>query len=74
VPFEFFKGFPSEFDTPVVDLLMPVEGGVEVPMRVCTREGQLRLLIYSPEGSVAWDYPLHDVSQGLERAADLLSQ
>jgi len=78
LPFEIFKGFPSDFDGPVIDLLWPStdEAGsaVEVPMRVYSKDGQRRVLIYAAEGSLSFDYPLEDVARGLERAAAALGQ
>lgn len=77
MPFDIFKAFPSDFDEPVIDLLWPVAGeprsGVEVPMRVYSKDGQLHVLIYAADGSLSFDYPLDDVTDGLERAAASLA-
>lgn len=71
--FSIFKAFPTDRDDPVVELWMEETPGVtEIPMLVRREAGELRVVIYTRDGSPGWDYPLQDVLEGLNRAVEAL--
>jgi hypothetical protein len=58
----------------LVDVLARVADGVEVPARVHGTSDDATVTFYTPEGTVAWEYPASEFVDILQRAILALPQ
>jgi hypothetical protein len=72
--FEFFKAFPADRESAVVELNVRTDGRVDIPAEVRREDGQLRIAIFGKEDGIAWDYPLQEWIDALTRAAEILEE
>jgi hypothetical protein len=70
--FEFFKGFPPDRDTPVVELNVRHGDTVDIPAEIRRERGQIRIAIFAREGGIAWDYPVAEWIDAIQRAVVVL--
>lgn len=70
--FEIFKAFPPDRESAVAELNVQHDGIVDIPAEVFREGGELRINIFGREGGVAWQYPLEEWLEALQRAVDVL--
>lgn len=70
--FEIFKAFPPDREGPVAELHATSGDEVEVPVQVFRRDDGLHVAIFAANGDIAWEFPLGELLDGLQRAAKVM--
>ena len=69
--FEIFEAYPPDRDGAVAELHFPSGRGIGVPIHVFREQGEVKVVIFAPEGGVAWEFRLAELLDGLQRAAEV---
>ncbi len=69
---EIFKGYPPDNEFPIAEINDLSDGATEIPAVVDRESGELRIKIYERTGGVAWEYPLDEWIEALQKAAKTL--
>ena len=72
--FQVSKGYPPDNEFPIAEISDVRDGGEENPAVVDRENGELRITIYERSGGVAWEYPLDDWIEALQKAARVLGE
>jgi hypothetical protein len=70
--FKISKAFPPDRDDAVAELLAFHDDGVDAPANIYRQNGELRITIFGAKGDVAWEYPLDEWTEAIQRAIDVL--
>ena len=70
--FEIFKTFPPDRESAVAQLNIRHDAVVDIPAEVYREGGELRISLFARESGVAWDYPLNDWIDAIQRAVQVL--
>jgi hypothetical protein len=68
------KGYPPDHEFPIAEISDVRDGGEENPAVVDRENGELRITIYERSGGVAWQYPLDDWIEAVQKAAKVLDE
>ncbi len=69
---EISKGYPPDNEFPIAEISDVRNGGEDNPAVVDRESGELRIKIYERAGGVAWEYPLEEWIEALQKAAKTL--
>lgn len=72
VTIEIFVAYPPDREGPVAELHVPMGDTVEVPAEVYDEGGQLMVTLFSQADGPAWRYPLSEIRDALDRAAQAI--
>jgi len=72
--FEIFKAFPPDRGSAVAELNVRHDGVVDIPAEVYRDNEEPRITIFAREGGAAWDYPVSEWIEAIERAVQALGQ
>ena len=70
--FKIFKGFPPDSEGPIAELNVSHDGVLDIPVEIRRDRGELRITIFSRQDGVAWDYPLGEFLEAVQKAAEVL--
>jgi hypothetical protein len=70
--FEIFKAFPPDREGPVAELNVRHEGLVDIPAEIRREKGELRIALFGRTSGVAWDYPLAEFLEAIQRGVAVL--
>jgi hypothetical protein len=71
---EISKGYPPDSEFPIAEINHRHDGVRDIPAEVRRKNGQLRITIFERTGGPAWEYPLDDWIECLQRAAKVLGE
>jgi len=72
VTFEIFKAFPPDRESAVAELNVRHGGFVDIPAEIYWDEGELRITLFSPKGGAAWEYPLRELLEAIQKGVEAL--
>ncbi len=72
--FEIFKAFPPDREGPVAELNVRHDGLVDIPVEIRREKGELRIAIFARKSGVAWDYPLAEFLEAVQKAVESLGE
>jgi hypothetical protein len=70
--FEISKGFPPNRESPIVELAVHHDGGVDIPAEIFWEGGQLRIALFGRRDGTPLEYSLVEWKDAIERAIGVL--
>ena len=70
--FEFFKAFPPDRDSAVVEISEKDGDALRVPLEISRTDGELRVAIYDTQGGVAWEYSALQLLEAIQYGIAIL--
>jgi hypothetical protein len=74
VTFKIFKAFPPDRDSPVAELCVLHDGLIDIPADIYREKGELRITLFARQGGAAWDYPVEEFLEAVQRGVERLGE